>query len=67
MNEKASSGGIGCLGVAGIVLIILKLTGLLNWSWGWVLAPYWIPFCVMAAVLMLALLFRIAADTFGRR
>jgi hypothetical protein len=27
-----------------IVFIVLKLTGLINWSWLWVLAPFWIPF-----------------------
>jgi len=27
-----------------IVFIVLKLTGLINWSWLWVLSPFWIPF-----------------------
>jgi hypothetical protein len=25
------------------VLIVLKLTGHINWSWGWVLFPFWMP------------------------
>lgn len=29
-----------------IVFIVLKLTDLINWSWVWVLAPFWIPACV---------------------
>ena len=29
-----------------IVFIVLKLTNLINWSWVWVLAPFWIPACV---------------------
>lgn len=66
MNEQKAGGGIGCLGVAGIVLIILKVTGLIKWSWWWVLAVYWVPFVALAAVLLLVLLFRIVAVTFGR-
>ena len=29
-----------------IVFIVLKLTDLINWSWVWVLAPFWIPACM---------------------
>ena len=41
MSDKSSSGGIGFLGVLTIVFIVLKLTGLIDWSWWWVLAPIW--------------------------
>jgi fatty acid desaturase len=27
-----------------IVFVVLKLVGVINWSWWWVLAPFWIPF-----------------------
>lgn len=27
-----------------VVFIVLKLVGVINWSWVWVLAPLWIPF-----------------------
>ena len=26
-----------------VVFVTLKLTGLIDWSWVWVLAPLWIP------------------------
>lgn len=44
MNNKknASSGGLGLSGILGIVFIILKLVGVINWSWFWVLSPFWI-------------------------
>ena len=29
-----------------IILLILKLTGLVNISWGWVTAPLWLPIAV---------------------
>ena len=31
------------------ILIVMKLAGVINWSWTWVLAPIWIP----AAVILL--------------
>lgn len=44
-------------GVLQIVLIVLKLTGLITWSWWWVLAPTWIGLLiVMITVLVLTLL-----------
>ena len=26
-----------------IVFVVLKLVGVIDWSWVWVLAPFWIP------------------------
>ena len=40
-KSTSSSGGIGCLGVLGIVFVVLKLVGVIDWSWFWVLSPYW--------------------------
>ena len=44
MNEHKSSGsgGIGFAGLLTIVFITLKLMGVIDWSWGWVLSPLWI-------------------------
>lgn len=33
---------IGLLGVLGVVFIVLKLLGVITWSWLWVTAPLWI-------------------------
>lgn len=40
-NEK--SGGIGFCGLLAIAFIVLKLCGVIAWSWLWVLSPLWIP------------------------
>lgn len=32
---------MGILGIVGIVFLILKLTSTIDWSWWWVLAPFW--------------------------
>ena len=43
-NVKVNNtGGIGFTGLLAIVFITLKLTGYIDWSWWWVLAPIWIP------------------------
>ena len=44
MSERSSrgSGGLGLWGVVLIVFVVLKLTGLIAWSWWWVLSPCWI-------------------------
>jgi len=40
-TNSSSSGGIGIVGLLGVVFIVLKLTGVIAWSWWWVLAPFW--------------------------
>lgn len=32
---------IGFCGLLTLVFIVLKLTGIVSWSWIWVLAPMW--------------------------
>lgn len=41
MSNNTSSGGIGFLGLLTLLFITLKLTGVIGWSWVWVLAPLW--------------------------
>lgn len=57
MSDKSTStsGGIGFFGLLCIVFIVLKLTGHINWSWIWVLAPLWIPPAVVFPILLIAL------------
>ena len=52
-----SSGGIGFSGLLTIVFIVLKLTGHINWSWVWVLAPLWGGIALV--ILMVLILFPI--------
>lgn len=49
-SESSSNGGLGVVGVLSIVFIVLKLTGLISWSWLWVLSPIWI-FIVLGLLL----------------
>ena len=42
----SASGGIGFFGLLTIVFIVLKLLGVITWSWVWVLSPLWISISV---------------------
>lgn len=39
-----------------IVFLILKLVGVITWSWLWVLAPLWIPLALGLAVFLVGLI-----------
>lgn len=49
-SSNSTAGGIGFTGVLTIVFVVLKLCGVIHWSWLWVLAPLWIPFGLMLIV-----------------
>lgn len=53
-NKSTSSSGIGFSGLLTILFIALKLTGVITWSWLWVLAPIWIPFVTIVFILAIA-------------
>lgn len=53
-NRNANGGGgIGFAGLLTIVFITLKLLGVIDWSWVWVLAPMWISIIIATALLAL--------------
>jgi phosphoglycerol transferase MdoB-like AlkP superfamily enzyme len=41
--EVSTSGGIGLTGLMFVAFLVLKLTGVIGWSWWWVTAPLWGP------------------------
>ena len=53
-NKSTTSSGIGFSSLLAILFITLKLTGVITWSWLWVLAPIWIPFVIVVFVLIIA-------------
>ena len=48
-------GGVSILTVLALIFIVLKLVGLIDWSWWWVLAPFWIPLAF--ALVIVAIVF----------
>ena len=53
-SSSSASGGIGFLGLLTIAFIVLKLVGVIHWSWWWVLSPLWIPFALIVVVGLVA-------------
>ena len=59
-NEKTTSSGIGFGSALLLTFIILKLVGVIDWSWWWVLSPIWIPVALLLAVsILLFVVYRI--------
>ena len=54
-NRELTAGGIGFCGLLAVAFIVLKLTGVINWSWLWVLAPIWIPTAITLAIIVIVL------------
>ena len=51
-NNNNASGGLSFCGTLTIVFIVLKLVGVINWSWVWVLSPTWISAAVVLIILL---------------
>lgn len=49
--------GLGFFDALALVFIVLKLTGVINWSWWLVLAPLWVPIALVLGILIIALIF----------
>jgi hypothetical protein len=69
MAEGSSSserGSIGFCGLLAILFIGLKLGGVIDWSWWWVLAPIWVPFALIVVVFIVGVGMVAAWDAFER-
>lgn len=42
------------LGLLGVAFVVLKLTGVIGWSWWWVLAPFWAPWALLLVLFTVA-------------
>jgi hypothetical protein len=56
MSNTSSSGGVGFAGLLTILFIGLKLGGVINWSWLWVLSPMWISAVIGLGIFAVVLL-----------
>lgn len=61
-NKKSKGGRSMSIGtIIGIIFIVLKLVGLIEWSWVWVLSPFWIG----AIITILSLIVGVIASLIG--
>lgn len=49
-NKTSANGGIGFVGLLTIAFIVLKLVGVITWSWVWVLSPLWISAVIYVVI-----------------
>ena len=69
VTATASGGGIGFTGLLTIVFIVLKLCGVISWSWLWVLSPIWISLglaLILFAIAGIFILIAIIEDKHGK-
>ena len=45
---------MGICSVLGLIFVTLKLTGVISWSWLWVLLPFWGPIALGVILVLLA-------------
>jgi len=55
-KNSNSSSGIGILGLLGVAFVILKLCGVINWSWWYVTLPFWGGFVIVIIIAIMALI-----------
>lgn len=55
-KSSSSSSGIGFSGLLLIAFIVLKLIGVINWSWWWVLSPLWISILLVVLIIIILIL-----------
>jgi hypothetical protein len=52
-KSKENRGGRSTVGLFLLIFIILKLTGVIDWNWMWILSPLWIG--AILAIIILAI------------
>lgn len=62
MSDNKSSGGVGFGGLLTLLFIGLKLGGIINWSWWWVLSPLWIGFALFVLILVGVVIYALVKD-----
>ena len=64
MKEKKVSGtiGVGVTGLLQVAFVVLKLCGVIKWSWWWVLSPSWITIGIVILFLLGYIILTVIAD-----
>ena len=68
MNNTTQTASVSfpLFGVLGVVFVVLKLTGVIAWSWWWVLLPFYGPYLLGLVILGVFLLIALIATAVRR-
>ena len=53
MEKQIIYQGPDVLSILLVAFIVLKLCGVITWSWLWVLSPLWIPIALVLVILLI--------------
>ena len=63
-NKENRKVGLGFIDALTLIFITLKLIGIIDWSWWWILSPIWIYLLV---AIIIAIILVIVSEIFNRR
>lgn len=63
-NKNTTVKTVGFSGLLTIAFIVLKLCGVIAWSWLWVLSPLWIGFMLKLVVVLIVAVIALIADRY---
>ncbi len=52
-DNRPVFGGVGIFDLLGAMFIVLKLTGVISWSWWVVLLPFWLPMVLVVVTFVI--------------
>jgi hypothetical protein len=58
--KENTRGGIGVVGLLGVAFVVLKLCGVIHWSWWWVTCPFWIGLPIIVVIFLVAVVWVLA-------
>ena len=61
-KKEVKTVGIGFCDALTLLFIALKLCGVIDWSWLWVLSPIWITFSLLAVIGIVILILTTVQD-----
>lgn len=61
-KKTTSAGGVSIFTVLTLIFVVLKLVGVIEWSWIWVFSPIWIPialcFVIIVPIVIIAIILK---------
>lgn len=69
MNDKekttVASSAISGAEALGVAFVVLKLCDVIEWSWFWVTAPFWMPLAAIVTIYLIALVVLLVKELFS--